>query len=58
MHTPGYGWEIIPGLGCYHVLPIDDLRPHTCGLGCYCRPQEDDGVVIHVAMDRRDSSVH
>jgi hypothetical protein len=37
-----------------HVLPVDDLREHTCSSTCWCAPVEDDGVMIHSSMDRRE----
>jgi hypothetical protein len=39
-----------------HVYPLDDLREHdTEGDACWCRPTEDDGVLIHHAMDGREA---
>ena len=37
-----------------HVLPIKDLREHRCSVACWCKPELDDGVVIHNSMDRRE----
>jgi hypothetical protein len=36
------------------VMPIDDLREHEFGDGCWCRPTLDDGVLVHHSMDRRE----
>lgn len=50
-----------------HVMPLEDLRPHTATRECWCRPEDDerelacnDGskqttdVVVHFALDQRD----
>lgn len=38
-----------------HVVPIDDLREHDPNCACWCHPiLDDEGVVIHNAMDRRE----
>lgn len=38
-----------------HVYPLNDLRPHeTDGKKCWCNPQEDDEVIIHNSMDKRE----
>jgi len=42
--------------GDRHVMPIDDLRPHVAGVGCWCGPRQDDEdgyVIIQDAMDLR-----
>lgn len=46
--------------GCYehddgtpHVMPMDDLREHSFE-ACWCRPYEDDGVIVHNSMDLRE----
>jgi len=36
-----------------HVLPVDDLREH-CMKNCWCRPTEDEGVVVHNSVDGRE----
>jgi hypothetical protein len=36
------------------VYPLDDLKPHVVNGECWCRPFEDDGVIVHNAMDRRE----
>jgi hypothetical protein len=39
----------------WHVYPVDDLREHLFdGLGCWCRPTEDEGLVTHNSMDLRE----
>lgn len=40
--------------GIPHVHPIDDLRPHTLTADCWCGPTDDDGVMVHHSMDRRE----
>jgi len=37
------------------VVPIDDLRPHEIASSwCWCRPFEDEGVIVHNSMDQRE----
>lgn len=36
------------------VIPVDDLKPHVEGGGCWCRPTDDDGIWVHHSMDRRE----
>jgi hypothetical protein len=41
----------------YHILPINDLYPHTESINCMCNPLRDDeeaNVIIHNAFDGRD----
>jgi hypothetical protein len=37
-----------------HVCPVDDLRPHDLNADCWCQPTDDDGVMVHHSMDRRE----
>jgi hypothetical protein len=39
-----------------HVVPIDDLREHSSDsdVPCWCRPEDDDGVIVHNSMDGRE----
>jgi hypothetical protein len=44
-------------MDAYHVMPIDDLRPHEQSSECWCRPTQDDEcdeVLIHHSMDERE----
>lgn len=44
---------------CVHVVPINDLRDHVeHGLGCWCRPEVIDDVVVHAALDQRELVEH
>ena len=43
-------WEVI---GC-HVLPQEDLRPHEISEHCWCVPTDDDGILVHHSMDKRE----
>jgi len=36
-----------------HVYPVKDLRKHSIK-DCWCRPTEDDGVVVHNSLDGRE----
>lgn len=38
-----------------HVVPLGDLREHVSSLDCWCKPRDDDGVVIHNSMDQRET---
>lgn len=39
----------------FHILPIDDLKPHCDRRDCWCNPVEkEDGLWIHNSMDRRE----
>ncbi|WP_225784250.1 hypothetical protein [Xenophilus sp. Marseille-Q4582] len=47
-----------PGTRELHVIPLEDLREHECGKGCWCRPAEDDEEPVvnrHNAMDGREA---
>lgn len=48
-------WEAVrlPS-GERHVLPIGDLRPHDETAGCWCRPIDDEGVIVHNSLDMRE----
>lgn len=38
-----------------HVAPNGDLKDHVLdGFTCWCQPKDDDGLVVHNAMDRRE----
>jgi len=36
-----------------HVYPINDLRTHSLP-DCWCRPVDDDGVMVHKSLDQRE----
>lgn len=40
----------------YHVLPINDLKPHIDHAGCKCEPavSSDGELIIHNAWDGRE----
>lgn len=43
------------GANPYHVVPINDLREHCSdGEQCWCKPREEDGVIVHNSMDGRE----
>jgi hypothetical protein len=42
------------GIGPYHVYPLDDLREHELSLDCWCKPYDDEGVIVHNSMDQRE----
>jgi len=40
------------------VIPINDLRPHEPGPGCWCKPHlndEEPSVVVHRSLDGREA---
>lgn len=42
--------------GYIHVLPIEDLRPHS-DLDCWCKPTSHHmrpDIIVHHSMDRRE----
>lgn len=36
------------------VTPLKDLRDHASGVGCWCKPFMEDGVIVHNALDGRE----
>lgn len=36
------------------VTPIDDLRDHAAGVGCWCKPFMEDDIIVHNALDGRE----
>lgn len=49
-------WEVVLNdEGERHVMPRgDDLGPHWAHRECWCRPTEDDGVLVHHSHDGRE----
>lgn len=42
----------------FHVLPVNDLKPHRDRRDCWCLPVEKEpGVWVHNSMDRREHTV-
>ena len=37
-----------------HVWPVGDLREHAISMDCWCRPVDDEGVIVHNSMDGRE----
>lgn len=37
-----------------HVMPSDDLREHVVSRACWCNPEDEEGVIIHNALDGRE----
>lgn len=44
-----YAWKVQGN----HVLPTRDLREHSL-TDCWCHPVDDDGVIVHKSLDRRE----
>ena len=38
------------------VMPLEDLKPHLEGIACWCKPFDDDGVLVHNALDAREKT--
>ena len=41
----------------WHVVPMDDLRPHSSSRDCWCKPRQDEEestVWIHHSLDGRE----
>lgn len=47
-------WLIIETDSFPHVVPYQDLKEHDVDDICWCRPYEDDGVIVHNSMDKRE----
>ena len=48
-------WAVIDnrdGIRC--VFPTDDFREHVLSSDCWCKPRNDNGVLVHNSMDRRE----
>lgn len=60
-------WKCFYADGHWHVIPLDDLRPHSATEACWCKPRilngmddymldDDDYVCVHNALDRREQT--
>jgi hypothetical protein len=47
-------WQVIQRGSEMHVMPINDLRPHSPWPDCWCGCGKDDNVWVHHALDRRE----
>jgi hypothetical protein len=45
----GMAWKVVGN----HVCPVNDLRQHSFA-DCWCRPTDDDGLIIHNSLDGRE----
>lgn len=50
----GDKWRVVQAAGVSHVMPITDLREHVAREDCWCRPTDDEGILVHHSMDRRE----
>ncbi len=44
----------------WHVIPMNDLRPHKSGKDCWCKPSRDadeHNVWVHHSLDRREHTI-
>lgn len=48
------GWHVTPAEPWVHVHPVADLRDHELTDTCWCGPTQDDHVMVHHAMDKRE----
>ena len=37
-----------------HVYPVNDLREHSLTSDCWCNAADDDGLIVHNSLDRRE----
>ena len=39
-----------------HVMPVNDLKDHTCSEDCWCKPTKDDeyDIYTHHSLDGRE----
>ena len=51
------GWRCIKshGSGLIHVYPLDDLKGHDTVAECWCKPVNDEGIMVHNSMDGREA---
>lgn len=54
MNKIAAGWMVLVCDSGTQVFPLDDLRPHLHDSPCWCDPTDDDGVLVHHSMDRRE----
>lgn len=50
-------WACVEYDGNTHVVPLQDLKPHSVGVPCWCLPRpdgEEPDVLIHNALDQRE----
>lgn len=47
-------WQVIECDGVMHIVPLGDIEPHLCWLDCWCRPTDDEGIIVHHSQDRRE----
>lgn len=47
-------WDIFKTEDSPHVVPKNDLKPHTLKINCWCKPFMDDEVIVHNSLDRRE----
>lgn len=51
----GSGWRVeknAAGTAC--VYPLNDFREHDIDGPCWCRPFDDEGILVHNSMDGRE----
>ena len=56
MGPTGKKWEVWErgDTGQRHVIPQDDLKPHDLINYCWCNPVDDEGIIVHNSMDKRE----
>ena len=50
----GYGHPWHAQSNPAEVTPLKDLRDHIPGATCWCKPFDDEGVLVHNALDGRE----
>lgn len=42
----------------FHVLPVNDIKPHRDHSECWCKPEEREvGLWVHNSMDQREHTI-
>ena len=52
--STAHDWGVYETDGLSHVIPRRDLREHALSRDCWCSPTEDEGIMVHHSMDRRE----
>lgn len=49
-------WAVIADTsGRNHVIPHGDYRQHIASEMCWCHPTNDEGVMVHHSIDKREA---
>lgn len=48
------GWRNTQDSARWHIIPMCDDQEHQVSLECWCKPEEDDDLIIHNSADGRE----